>query len=149
MKELLKTLTIIFTILAAITALLFGGVAFIHRQNIKVEPPVLSLRGWGILLMLLAVILSVALPILLRTTFHSKAAREKKASFSSYSKLQKIIVAVSFAGAFFACLAYLFVTPKLHLYVAVLSGLYGIYGAIPARKKISGELAYYGLKGKE
>jgi len=146
---LLKKLTLVFGILVGIAAVFFALIYLTHFRKITVTPPTFTIWVWGVILLVLTVWFSVALPILMRTLFHSKAVKNKKVEFGQYEKLQVNLIIVTLIGAYTACLAYLFLVPKLHLYGSVLAGLYGIYAAIPTRKKISADLAYYGLKREE
>jgi hypothetical protein len=104
-------------------------------------------RAWGIVLLLLTVILSVALPILLRTVFHDRAARRGRVEYRHYERFQVRQMAVTLAGAVFAGLAYLLLVPRFHLYASVLMALYGIYSVLPARRKLAGEMKYYKIPG--
>ena len=149
MSALLKKMRLAFSILCGVETLFFIFIFFLHRQEISVTPPFWSPWTWGVVLMVLSVIFGVALPILMRTLFHSQAARDKKVEFWRYERLQLNLIIISLMGAFFACFAYLFLVPEFHLGASVLAGLYGIYSAIPTRRKITAELNYYGLKDVE
>ena len=149
MSALLKKMRLVFCILCGAETLFFIFIFFLHRQEISVTPPFLSLWTWGFVLLVLSVTFGVALPILMRTLFHSQAARDKKVEFWRYEMLQLSLIIISLLGAFFACFAYLFLVPEFHLGASVLAGLYGIYSAIPNRRKITAELNYYGLKDQE
>jgi len=144
--NLLKKIRIIFRIMIGIAIVFFIMNIFIHYLlKISVVPPFGSLFSWGLGLFIVSVITGVALPILMRTFFHSRAYRKKNAHFADYIVLQKRIMIVSLLSAIPANCAYLFLVPKLYLYGSVIAGLYGIYSSIPSEKKIAGELKYYGL----
>ena len=145
-EALLKKLTVQFGILVGFATAFLGLVYLAHYQRITVTPPLFSIWTWGVILLVLTVFFGVALPILMRTLFHSKAVKNKKVEFSHYERLQINLIVVSMIGAYTACLAYLFLVPKFHLYASIIAGLYGIYAAIPARRKISADLSYYSLK---
>jgi hypothetical protein len=143
---LLKKLTLLFGVLVGIAAVFFAVVYYIYYRKIAVTAPLFSIWVWGVILLVLTVLFSVALPILMRTLFHSRSVRNKKAEFFQYERLQTNLIIVHLIGAYTACLACLFLVPKFHLYASVVAGLYGIYAAIPNRKKISADLKYYGLE---
>ncbi|MCK5007745.1 MAG: hypothetical protein KAR73_10175 [Spirochaetales bacterium] len=145
-EALLKKLTVLFGILVGFATAFLGLVYLAHFKKITVTPPLFSIWTWGVILLVLTVFFGVALPILMRTLFHSKAVKNKKVEFSHYERLQINLIVVSMIGAYTACLAYLFLVPKFHLYASIIAGLYGIYAAIPARRKISADLSYYSLK---
>lgn len=149
MNALLKKMTRAFSILCGAAALFFIIIFFLHRQEIAVTPPFWSPWTWGVVLMVLSVAFGVALPILIRTLFHSRAVRNKRVEFWRYEKLQINLIIISVLGAFFACFAYLFLVAKFHLGASVLAGLYGIYSAIPVRRKLAADMKYYGLKDVE
>jgi len=141
MKKLIRY----FVLMILPVIILFTLSYFAHQQNIRITPPG-NLQAWGVLLLILAVSLSMALPILMRTIFHDRSARRGGVDFWSYERFQLRQMAVAISGAVFAGLAYLFLVPKFHLYATVLAGLYGIYSVLPSRKKISGEMKYYKIK---
>ena len=149
MSALLKKMTRVFTILCGAAALFFIIIFFLHRQEVAVTPPFRSGWIWGVVLMVLSVTFGVAIPIFMRTLFHSQAARNKRVEFWCYEKLQLNLIIISVLGAYFACFAYLFLVAKFHLGTSVLAGLYGIYSAIPVRRKIVADMKYYGLKEEE
>ncbi len=144
-KKLLKVFWIMIT--AALIFLSIG--VFIHRSGISVEPPFGSAWSWGLALLILSVSCGIALPILMRTIFHEQAIKRRKVDFERFTSFQIYLIIVSLSAAFFACLAYLFLVPKFHLYASVLAGLYGVYSSIPSEKKIAGEMKYYGLDKAE
>ena len=146
MSAMLKRLIIVFAALTVPVVVFFLIVVYVHRQEMAVAPPLFPIWSWGVVLMVLSVMCGIALPILMRTIFHAGALRDKKVDLHQYQKLQTGMIVVSLAGAYTACLAYLFLVPTLHLYASVLAGLYGIYSAIPVRRKLSADLKYYGLK---
>lgn len=138
------TRTFVLLLLPALTLFVLAFVG--HRSGLRVALPG-SLRVWGIVLLLLTVILSVALPILLRALFHDRAARRRQVEYYEYERFQVRQMAVTLAGAVFAGLAYLLVVPNFHLYGSVLMALYGIYSVLPARRKLAGEMNYYKIPG--
>jgi hypothetical protein len=148
-KELYRKLWTIFIIQCGLIFLIFLSIFFLHQSKISVNPPWFTLRVWGIIILVLSVSFGVAVPVLIRTYFHSKAVKSKNADFDNFSKLHCRLILVSLSGSFFACFAYLFIVPEFHLGASVLAGLYGIYSAIPVRKKLKAELNYYGLKDVE
>ena len=148
-SALLKKMTRVFSILCGPAALFFIIIFFLHRQEIAVTPPFWSRWTWGVVLLVLSVTFGIALPILMRTLFHSRTVRDKKVEFWRYEKLQVNLIIISVLGAFFACFAYLFLVAKFHLGASVLAGLYGIYSAIPVRRKVAADMKYYGLKDEE
>ena len=143
--QLIKKLIRYFIIMILPAVMLFAFSYFTHQRNIEITAPG-SIQAWGVLLLILTVSLSVALPILMRTIFHDRSARRGEVDFRGYERFQIRQMAVAVSGTVFAALAYLFLVPKFHLYTTVLAGLYGIYSVLPSRKKISGEMKYYKIK---
>jgi hypothetical protein len=139
-------MTRLFGALVGIAVVFFAVVYYIYYQKITVTPPIFSIWVWGVILLVVTVFFSVALPILMRTLFHSQAVKNKKVEFDQYKRLQVNLIIVHLLGAYTACLACLFLVPRFHLYASVIVGLYGIYAAIPNRKKISADLKYYNLE---
>jgi len=147
-QKLLKKMQIIFWIMTGIALVFFIINLIIHYQlKLSVKPPFGSLMVWGLFLFIISVVAGIALPILLRTLFHSRAHKEKKAQFPGYAVLQERIMVISLLSAIPANIAYLYLVPKLYLYGSVIAALYGIYSSLPSKKKITGELKYYGLDG--
>lgn len=143
--QLIKKLIRYFVLMILPAVVLFTLSYFAHQCNIEITAPG-SIQAWGILFLILAVSLSVALPIMMRTIFHDRSARRSRVDFRRYERFQLRQMAVAISGTVFAGLAYLFLVPKFHLYATVLAGLYGIYSVLPSRKKISGEMKYYKIK---
>ncbi|MBN2531828.1 MAG: hypothetical protein JXB88_02990 [Spirochaetales bacterium] len=144
--KLLKKLRIIFWIITG-GAIVFFSITIIthYLAKITVSPPFGSLMIWGLFLFIMSVITGVAIPILLRTFFHSRVYKKKSASFQDYAHLQQYNMIISLLSTLPANLAYLFLVPKLYLYGSVIAALYGIYSSLPSVKKIAGELKYYAI----
>jgi hypothetical protein len=143
--ELFHTLNRLFWILTVLALALIGLGYLLHLRETTVQPPFGTLKGWGLFLLLLAVLLGAALPILIRTLFNKKAVENKTVEFSAFAAYQRSLSVISISAAYVAGLAYLMVVPSFYLYGSVLVGLYGIYSAIPSRRKLEGEMRYYGL----
>lgn len=141
-KKLIKVFVLLLLPALALFVLAYIG----HRTGLRVAAPG-NLKVWGIVLLLLSVILSVALPILLRAVFHDRSARRKLVEYWQYERFQVRQMAVTLAGAVFAGLAYLLLVPRFHLYGSVLAALYGVYSVLPARRKLAGEMKYYKIPG--
>jgi len=133
-EALAGRLSRLFWAVTAVAAGLFGLDIVFHRAGIDVAVPFGTLRLWGI-----------ALPILLRALFQTRAAERGKVTIEGYERLQVRIMLLVLAAALAADAAYLFPVPPLYLYGCVLAALYGIYSIIPSSRKIAGELRYYGL----
>jgi len=147
-STLLRELNRLFWILTVL-ALAFLGLGYLlNRMGVDTTPPFGSLRVWGTVLLIVAAILGVALPILVRTLFNKRAVGAKNVMMSEFTTHQKRLVVISVSAAYVAGIAYLLVVPGLYLYGSVLCGLYGIYSAIPQERKLKGEMRFYGLGGK-
>jgi len=146
MERVRARLTRMFWIVTATAGLFFGLDVALHELGTVVKVPFGTLRGWGIALLILAVACGVALPILLRAQFQTRAARLRRVTLVQYEALQIRIMLLAWAAALAADLAYLFPVPPVYLYGSVLAGLYGIYSIIPSQRKITAELRYYGLE---
>jgi len=144
-EALAGRLSRLFWAVTAVAAGLFGLDIVFHRAGIDVAVPFGTLRLWGIALLVLSVACGVALPILLRALFQTRAAERGKVTIEGYERLQVRIMLLVLAAALAADAAYLFPVPPLYLYGCVLAALYGIYSIIPSSRKIAGELRYYGL----
>ena len=147
-STLVRELNRLFWILTLLAVVFLGLGYLLNRMQVDTSPPFGTLRAWGTLLLILAAILGVALPILLRTLFNKRAVGAKNVQMSEFTAHQKRLVVISVSGAYVAGIAYLLVVPGLYLYGSVLCGLYGIYSAIPQERKLKGEMRYYGLDDK-
>lgn len=135
-----------FWIWAAADAAIFILIFFLHRAGItpSVTPPIL--RGLGITFLILTALACAAAPIMIRSVYVSRTLKTGRFHPANYGDLQVRLISLSMAGALFAAGSYLFLVPKLHLYAAMIAALYGVYSAIPAKKKIQGEINYFGAK---
>ncbi len=98
----------------------------------------------GVVLLIAVAGIGVAAPILLRTFFLAQTAKEQRFSRRKYESLLVWTSILPMIAAALASLSYLLLVPKWHLYATVLFALYAVYSAIPAKKKIHGELNYFG-----
>jgi len=146
--RLIKKLYWIFAGTITPVVLFFAADVVMHQMGIRVMLPFGSPRLWGITVLILSVLCGAALPILMRSAFQTRAAGARSVGIEEYASLQVRLIVISMIAALPACVAYLFVLPKLYLYGSVLAGLYGIYSSIPSRRKINAELRYYGLGEK-
>lgn len=146
LQHIMNRLWIVFSLCCApfATLLLIGWL--VHYN----DPASLLAEGTrrltGIVIFLLTVIATVALPILVRVRFHDRAVKEKVATLESYIQVQKQQMLLIGIGSTMAGLAYLLVIPNLYLYGSVLSALYGIYSVLPSERKTAGELKAYGCR---
>jgi hypothetical protein len=147
-SALARRLNRLFWALTLPAVALLGIVFAAHRLGVWIDPPFGTLRGWGIVLLVLSVVFGVALPILIRTLFNKRAVERKRVEMIAFTDYQRRLVVISIAAAYIAGIAYLLAVPKLYLYGSVLAGLYGIYSAIPSERKLAGELRFYGLANK-
>ncbi len=146
--RLIRRLYWIFGVAITPVVLFFVADVVIHQTGIQVTLPFGTPRLWGIAVLILSVLCGAALPILMRAGFQTRAAGTQSVGIEEYMSLQMRLIVLSMIAALLACVAYLFLLPKLYLYGSVLAGLYGIYSAIPTRRKINAELRYYGLGDK-
>jgi predicted secreted protein len=147
-NELMHTLNRLFWTLTAI-AVVFLGLGYLrHRLEITIPVSVGNPKVWGILLLVLAALLGVALPILLRTLFNKRAVTAKHVDKADFAAHQRRLVAIPVCAAYAAGVAYFLALTGLYLYGTVLCGLYGIYSALPQERKLKGEMRYYGLVDK-
>ena len=143
--QLIRKLIRYFVLMILPAVMLLALSYFVHQRDVEIMLPG-SIQLWGVLFLVLAVSLGVALPILMRTLFHDRSARRGGVDFRRYERFQILQMAVAVSGTLFAALAYLFLVPKFHLYASVLAGLYGIYSVIPSKNKIAGEMKYYKIE---
>jgi len=143
---LIKRLTKTFWILASIAVALFGVDFLLFILKIPIVLPGIPIGLLGLVFLMVSVVFGVALPILIRTLFQTRAAKRKRVGFMEMESFEVKLVVIPFIAAYSADLACLFIVPDVHLYGSVACALYGIYSAIPVRRKILGDLNYYGLK---
>ena len=143
---LIKRLRKIFWILASVAAALFGVDFLLFMLKISIVFPGIPIGVLGLVLLMLSVFFGVAFPILIRTLFQTRAAKRKQVGFREMESFQVKLVVIPFIAAYAADMACLFIVPDVHLYGSVLCALYGIYSALPVRRKILADLNYYGLK---
>lgn len=148
LSDLMKTLNRLFWTLTVVAVAFLGVGYLLHRVGIEISTSPAGLKVWGILLLVLAAVLGVALPILMRTLFNKRAVEAKRVSKAAFVTHHKRLIAIAISAAYVAGIAYILVVPGLYLYGSVLCGLYGIYSAIPQERKLLGELRYYGLDGQ-
>jgi hypothetical protein len=147
-NDLMRTLNRLFWTLTAIAVAFLGLGYLLHRAGVTVSASLGSLPVWGIFLLILAAILGVALPILLRTLFNKRAVAAKHVDIADFVAHQRRLVVIPICAAYAAGVAYLLELTGLYLYGTVLCGLYGIYSALPQERKLKGEMRYYGLEEK-
>jgi predicted secreted protein len=147
-NELVKALNRLFWTLTAIAVAFLGLGYLLHRMGIKIPVSVGNAKVLGILLLVLAALLGVALPILLRTLFNKQAVSAKSVDKADFVAHQRRLVVIPVCAAYAAGVAYLLELNGLYLYGTVLCGLYGIYSALPQERKLKGEMRYYGLVEK-
>jgi hypothetical protein len=147
-NELVKALNRLFWTLTAIAVAFLGLGYLLHRMEIRIAVSVGNPKALGILLLVLAALLGVALPILLRTLFNKRAVSTKHVDKADFVAHQRRLVVIPVCAAYAAGVAYLLQLTGLYLYGAVLCGLYGIYSALPQERKLRGEMRYYGLLEK-
>jgi len=145
-RRIMKSIQKRFWINIVIIIVIFAIPALLHLQGITVDLPFGSKRGWGIFLLLGSVIFGVGIPILLRTSFQSQFAKNRKTDEYSFLQHHMRLISYSLGASFFGIAAYLFLVPKGLLYIAVFAALYGIYGALPSESKIRNEARFYQLE---
>lgn len=142
-KRIIKQAHFVFTLWAIIDAVAFITMFLLHRAGL---PPALDQKIiWtvGIVILMSVAIIAVATPILLRSLFMAKTIKTRQFSLDEYRRLLIWTIILPMGGAFAASIAYFFMVPKLHLLTTMMFSLYGVYSAIPARKKITGEIIYF------
>ena len=142
---LFKELRRVFVVTTGLAAALFFLAYLLQTGDTFPSVPFFSERVWGIVCLVLSALCGIALPILMRTLYHERVHRKGKVSQANYRLLQLRIVVISLCAAYVAAVAYLFGTSRFHLGASVLAALYGVYGAIPYRKKVRADMKYYGL----
>jgi predicted secreted protein len=147
-NELMKNLNRLFWTLTVIAVVFLGFGYLLHRMGIRISSSPAGLNAWGILLLVLAATLGIALPILMRTLFNKRAVESKHVTKAEFVSHHRRLTAVAISAAYVAGVAHVLVVPGFYLYGSVLCGLYGIYSAIPQERKLKGEMRYYGLEGK-
>ena len=144
-KDILSTLWKTFRISLVLPVLLFSGVVILHQLDIRFVPPG-NIRVWGISLLVFSVAFGVAVPVLLRTSFHGKYIKQKSVAISEYLIYQRNMIRVCSIAIVSASIAYLFIVSPLYMYGSILAALYGIYSALPFKEKIVKELKIYKLE---
>jgi hypothetical protein len=144
-KELRGRLQVRFWMLVGAALVLLALDVAVHQLHGPVSPPFFSIRLWGIVVLVVAAGLGIALPIFLRSFFHDRARNRGSVDLAAYARHEKNLMTVSVAASWVAAVGYLFPVQGLHLYGSVLAGLYGIYAAIPSQPRLAAEMRYYGL----
>ena len=147
-KDVLKKIWKTFLINLALPFLLFIGVVILHQLHIRFSPPG-NIRIWGILLLVFSVALGVAVPVLLRTSFHGKYVKQNSVTISEFLIYQRNLIAVCSIAVVSASLAYLFIVSPLYMYGSILAALYGVYSVLPFKEKIVKELMIFKLVEQE
>lgn len=139
-KPLARRLFMYFAVLDA-AAFLF--VFLLRRTNrvLSCTPHTVWLIGLATLFFVTLV--SMIMPIVLRTLFMARSIKLKTFDVDKYRHLLLWTIRMPMSGALAASVAYYFSVPKLHLLTIMLFALYGVYSAIPASKKIDGEIRYF------
>ncbi len=147
-KDISKTLWKFFWFSIVLPLILFIGVVVVHQLEISFIPPG-DLRIWGIFLFVFSVTVGVALPVLLRTSFHGKYIKQNSTTISEYLGYQRNLIIVCSIAIISASIAYLFIVSPLYMYGSILAALYGIYSTIPFNERIANELKIYKLEQVE
>lgn len=142
-KELFSRARILFTAFAVIDSVAFLLVFILHHTNMSFTPDSKTVWLIGLVTLFFVAVTSIALPIMLRTLFMAQRVKTKIFELSGYKQLVLWTIALPMCGAFAAAIAYYFNVPKLHLLTIMMFSLYGVYSAIPATKKINGEIEYF------
>jgi len=142
----LKRLKRVFTVFAVLDSVVFVIIFLLHRYGITSSMYSGNLWILGIVFLVLTTAFCVAIPILARSIYVSRTLKERRFSLEGYIRIQSRLILLTLGGALFAALSYLFLVPKLHLYASMIAALYGVYSAIPSKKKIQGEINYFGTK---
>ncbi len=145
-RTVLQRLKGVFAVCAVLDSAVFILIFLLHRYGITSSMYTGNLWILGIILLVLTTAFCVAIPILARSIYVSRTLKERRFSLEGYIRIQIRLVFLSLGGALFAALAYLFLVPKLHLYASMIAALYGVYSAIPSKKKIQGEINYFSTK---
>lgn len=142
-QSLLGRMNRIFLKWAILDTAVFILIFLLHRAGAAPALPSQTVWAAGIVLLILTAAVCVALPILVRSVFVSRVLKTGRFTLEGYHRLQGRLITLPMVGALFAALSYLFLVPKLHLYAAMIAALYGVYSALPAKKKIRGEINYF------
>ncbi|MCK5644404.1 MAG: hypothetical protein KAJ19_26630 [Gammaproteobacteria bacterium] len=145
--NILKKLWGMFWLSIVLPLILFAGVILVHQLGIRITAPG-NIRILGIFLLVFSVAFGVAVPVLLRTSFHGKYVKQKSVAISEYLIYQRTLIAVCSLAIISASIAYLFIVSPLYMYGSILAALYGIYSAIPFKEKIVNELKIYKLENQ-
>jgi hypothetical protein len=105
-NELVKALNRLFWTLTAIAVAFLGLGYLLHRMEITIPVSVGNPKVWGILLLVLAALLGVALPILLRTLFNKQAVSAKHVDKADFIAHQRSLVVIPVCAAYAAGVAY-------------------------------------------
>ncbi|MCK5201065.1 MAG: hypothetical protein KAR21_22080 [Spirochaetales bacterium] len=145
-ENVLKKLWKTFWVSIVLPLLLFMSVVLVHQLGIRITAPG-NIRIWGISLLVFSVAFGVAVPVLLRTSFHGRYVKENSVVISEYLIYQRNIIIVCSMAIVSASLAYLFIVSPFYMYGSILAALYGVYSVLPFRIKIENELRIYKLDG--
>lgn len=143
MKNLNKKLNIMFLLCAGFSISNYVSVFILHKLAIPQSPHGETLRMFGLIFFVLSVATGIALPIIFRTQLHGKLMRNKKIELKEYISYNRALFILAASSSVFSSVNYFLAVPDLYLYGSVLATLWGIYGVIPAKKRIISETKYY------
>lgn len=133
----------LFTLCACLDGGAFLCVFLLHRAGSTGSGDSKTIWLIGLITLFFVAITAIVMPIVLRMRFMIQTAKNGIFSLSGYRQLILWTIVLPMCGAFAAAVAYYFTVPKLHLLTIMLFALYGVYSAIPADKKIRGEILYF------
>ncbi|MCF7941354.1 MAG: hypothetical protein K9M84_07065 [Spirochaetia bacterium] len=106
-------------------------------------------RVLSMICLMAAVTFSVALPVLLRSLFYARGMRSGGLPVKDFIRMQKLSILSVCIGSLCAVYAYYRVIYVVHLYMSVLSALYGIYTILPVRTSYERDLKSFGVHDDE
>ena len=133
----------LFACCAVVDAAAFLSAFFFRRTGMIIACTPHTVWLIGLVTLFFVTIVSMILPIVLRMMFMARSVKLKTFDVNGYRHLLLWTIRGPMIGALAASVAYYFSVPKLHLLTVMLFALYGVYSAIPASKKIDGEIRYF------
>ncbi len=143
MQNLIKKLNLMFLICAVLSLLEYISIFVFHKLGFTPNVTGDDLRNMGLIFFILSVTSGIALPIIFRTLLHGKLIANKRIKLSEYLRYNIYLFILAYISVVFSSVNYFLAAPPLYLYGSVLAALWGIYGVMPGKKRISTETKYY------
>jgi len=146
---MLKTLRKIYYSMFLPWTLIFAVLYLLNFFNIVTLPVFYAGKPFGIIIFVLAPVLSIAVPVFLRANFAHSIRNLKAISLDKLFGLERNLILVTMITPYLAVVAILFDVPDVYTTGIFLFGLYSIYAYFPTENKIRSEMKIFRVKTSE